>query len=172
MTPVLETERLSLRLMTSADEADLERLDGDPRVRAFFPGITAGRPTSAQRIANNLASYAEHGVCDFVVLERASGAFLGRAGFHRMDDGEVEVGYLFLEAHWGKGLATEVLRGLLDWARARRRAGALASARVIAFAPVRHAASLRVMEKAGMRRFKTDRLAAELGDCAFYEAAL
>lgn len=68
--PILESERLSFRLMSDADEADLERLDSDPDVRAFFPGGTTKRPTSRERIAHNLASYAQHGVCDFIVLLR------------------------------------------------------------------------------------------------------
>ena len=170
MTPVLETERLRLRVMEAADEADLERLDSSPRVRAFFPGGVASRPTSQQRIATNRASFAEHGLCDFTVLDRVTGAFLGRAGLHRMEDGEVEVGYLFLEEHWGSGYATEVLRGLLAWARAERAAGRLSCERIIAFAPAHHLASLRVMEKCGMRRYKTGRV--EDVDCVFCEAVL
>lgn len=170
MELVLETDRLAFKLMEASDEADLERLDGDPEVRAFFPGGTAARPPSRKRIADNRASYAEHGLCDFVVLDRGTGAFLGRAGLHRMPDGEVEVGYLFLREHWGRGLATEALRGLLDWARAARRAGTLRCERVIAFAPANHHASLRVMEKCGMRRFKTGQF--QDVDCVFYGAAL
>jgi [ribosomal protein S5]-alanine N-acetyltransferase len=172
MTTVLETERLRFRVMEAADEADLERLDGNPNVRAFFPGGIASRPTSQQRIANNRASFTEHGLCDFIVLDRATGAFMGRAGMHRMEDGEVEVGYLFFEEHWGKGFATEALRGLLAWARAARAAGRLSCERIIAFAPARHLASLRVMEKSGMRPYKTDRLKGEDVDCVFHEAVL
>jgi [ribosomal protein S5]-alanine N-acetyltransferase len=169
-SPILETERLSFRLMGDADEADLERLDGDPDVRAFFPGGTSKRPTSRERIAHNLASYAQHGVCDFVVQDRATGAFMGRAGLHRMDDGEVEVGYLFLKQHWGQGFATEALRSLLGRAREALPAHALPSRRILAFAPTHHHASLRVMERCGMRRFKTDRYQGT--ECVFYEVAL
>ncbi len=168
--PLLETERLSFRLMSDADEQDLERLDGDPEVRAFFPGGTLKRPTSRERIAQNLASWAQHRVCDFIVQDRATGAFLGRAGLHRMDDGEVEVGYLFLKEHWGRGLASEALRGLLGWAREALPPHAVPHRRILAFAPMGHGASLRVMEKCGMRRFKTDTYQGV--ECAFYEAAL
>lgn len=168
--PILETERLSFRLMSDADEADLERLDSDPDVRAFFPGGTSKRPTSRERIAYNLASYTQHGVCDFIVQDRATGAFMGRAGLHRMDDGEVEVGYLFLKQHWGQGFASEALRGLLGWARQALPAHALPSRRIIALAPTNHHASLRVLEKCGMRRLKTDTYQGT--ECVFYEAAV
>ena len=168
--PLLQTERLSFRLMTDADEGDLERLDSDPQVRAFFPGGTRKRPTSRERIAHNRASWAQHGLCDFIVESRASGAFLGRAGLHRMDDGEVEVGYLLLKPYWGRGYASEALRGLLSWARETLPAHAVPHRRILALAPTHHHASLRVMKKCGMRRFKTDTY--EGTECTFYEAAL
>lgn len=163
MNTVLSTHRLALRLMNAADEANLELLDGDPQVRAFFPGGTASRPTSAKRIEESRESYAQNGFCDLIVESRESGEFLGRAGFKRMPGGEVEVGYLFLPRHWSQGFATEALRGLLAWFPAK-----LAS-RVIAYAPLAHRASHRVMEKAGMTWFKED--VASGVACKFYEAS-
>jgi len=169
LEPIFETARLAFRLMEESDEADLERLDSDPEVRAFFPGGVSIRPTSRQRIADNRASYASHRLCDFCVVDKTSGAFMGRAGLHQMDDGEVEAGYLFLKPHWGRGYATETLRGLLEWARSLG-GESVPRRRLIAFAPVGHHASLRVMVKAGMKRFKTG--TAHGVECAFYEAPL
>jgi ribosomal-protein-alanine N-acetyltransferase len=160
---ILTTQRLVLRLMEPADDASLELLDGDPQVRAFFPGGTARRPTSLQRIEESRASYAKNGFCDLIVESKGSGEFMGRAGFKRLPDGEVEVGYLFLPRHWSQGFATEALRGLLAWFPAK-----LAS-RVIAYAPLAHRASHRVMEKAGMTWFKED--VAPGVACKFYEAS-
>jgi [ribosomal protein S5]-alanine N-acetyltransferase len=166
MGEILVTRRLALRLMESSDEANLELLDGDPRVRAFFPGGTSARPASRQRIEDSRASYATAGFAELIVEDRVSGEFMGRAGFKQMPDGEVEVGYLFLIPFWGQGFATEALQGLFGWFDA-----ALApKGRVIAMAPTGHRASRRVMEKCGMTWFKTD--AHQGVECVFYELRL
>jgi ribosomal-protein-alanine N-acetyltransferase len=166
MGQVLTTRRMSFRVMEPADEANLELLDGDPRVRAFFPGGTSTRPTSRRRIDDGRASFAIRGFCDFIVEAKASGAFMGRAGLKQLAGGEVEAGYLFLAPFWGQGFATEALQGLLAWFKP----GLAAKGRVIAFAPTQHLASLRVMEKSGMTRFKTAMYQGV--ECTFYEMPL
>lgn len=155
MDPIFETARLRFLLMSPDHEADLERLDGDPRVREFFPGGVNARPTTRDRIANNRASFATLGYCDFTVVDRVTGTFLGRAGFHRLDNGEVEVGYLFRPQFWGRGHATEALRGLLSWVRSIPTTETIPKRRIIAFTHSHHLASLRVMQKAGMSLLET-----------------
>jgi [ribosomal protein S5]-alanine N-acetyltransferase len=166
MAHVLTSERMSFRVMEPADEASLELLDGDPRVRAFFPGGTSTRPSSKQRIEDSRASFASRGFCDFIVEDKASGTFMGRAGLKQMAGGEIEAGYLFLAPFWGQGFATEALQALLAWFKP----GLAAKGRVIALAPTRHLASLRVMEKSGMTRFQTAMY--EGVECTFYEMPL
>lgn len=166
MDSIFDTERLSFRLMGPEHEANLERLDGDPKVRKFFP---PKRPSSKQRIENNRQSFRAHGFCDFALFEKDTGAFAGRAGFHLMDDGEVEVGYLFLPHLWGKGYATEALAGLLNWAKTLP-VERFPRRRIIAFAGTDHLASLRVMAKAGMTKWKTESV--DGMECAFYVAPL
>lgn len=170
MDAVFETERLRFEVMSPEHEANLEALDGDPKVRAFFPGGVALRPKTRDRIANNQRSFETLGYCDFAVSDRETGAFCGRAGFHRMEDDEVEVGYLFRPELWGRGYATEALRGLLGWVRTRASTETIPKGRIIAFASADHLASLRVMQKAGMRHLKTERV--DGVDCVFYELPL
>ena len=166
MKVILTTPRLTLRLMEASDERALEALDSDPAVRAFFPGGTSSRPASRQRIEDSRTSYATYGYSDFIVEDGSSGEMLGRAGLHRMPDGEVEAGYVLFERFWGRGIATEVLGALLDWFDP----SLSPSGRVIAMAPSNHRASLRVMEKCGMTFFKA---ALHQGvECRFYERRL
>jgi RimJ/RimL family protein N-acetyltransferase len=169
MKHILQTERMVFRLMERTDEAALEELDGNERVRAFFPGGTSIRPASGDRIDRDRASYAEHGFCDFIVEDKLSRRFMGRAGLHRMDDDEVDVGYLFMPQFWCQGFATEALRGLLRWARETLAKDAIPAGRIIGFAPVEHVASLRVMEKCGMTYFKTAEYQGVA--CHFHEVA-
>lgn len=57
---------------------------------------------------------------------------------------EVRLGYLLAETAWGKGLATELLSGLVDWSRNRREIGSI----VGGVAPS-NSASAAVLERLG-----------------------
>jgi [ribosomal protein S5]-alanine N-acetyltransferase len=94
----------------------------------------------------------------WAAVEKVGGAFLGwfvlrpaldyrfaaEAG-HRA--GEVELGYRLRKAAWGKGYATEGSRALV-----RKAFAELGAECVVATALVGNAASIRVLEKAGLRR--------------------
>lgn len=162
---VTTSERLGFRLLEDADLDDLVKLDTDPEVRAFFPEGALSPAQIRERIARNRAMFERYGFADFAAIELDTGAFVGRAGFGRMDDGEVEVGYVFLKAHWGRGLAQESLRALLAWAEASLDLG-----RIVAYAPTEHEASLNVMRRCGMRYVET--ATARGTSCDFYEYPL
>ena len=68
-----------------------------------------------------------------------------------METGEVEVGYLIVKKFWGMGYASEVLSALLSWSKNN-----IDKDCILAFAPLDHKASHRVMEKSGMEYYKTD----------------
>lgn len=89
-----------------------------------------------------------------LVIERDAGVAIGllilfeavRPGHHRQVD--VRVGYVLAEAAWGRGFATELVRGFVTWARSQPVVGSIsggvardndASARVLiknGFTPV------------------------------------
>ena len=56
-----------------------------------------------------------------------------------------EVGYVILKKYWGQGFGTRILKALLTWAKQN-----MHKDKVIAFTPVDHVASKRVMQKVGM----------------------
>ena len=57
-----------------------------------------------------------HGLC--TVVDRASGAVLGFVSLNmEPGDREPELGYFFLPEACGRGLATEAVRAMRDWAR-------------------------------------------------------
>src|SRR5690606_13128995 len=87
----------------------------------------------------------------FVVEDRATGAFLGEAGFQERlreiepsIEGTLECGWALTPAAHGRGIATEAMAAALAWADA-----AFPDARYSALIDARNAASMRVAEKLG-----------------------
>jgi len=148
---MLKSERLGFRMLEQHDFQNLTKLDMDPEVRAFFPGGVSTPDLLQQKIVRSRSNFLEKGYGEFSIFELKTNAFLGRAGFAELNDGEIEVGYLFLKEYWGQGLATETLGALLEWI-----GNTLSVPRILAYAPVNHHASIRVMKKAGMRYLKTE----------------
>jgi len=149
---LLRTERLVLRRLTIDDVDHLTELDADPEVMRFISG---GRATPREQIATDvlprfLAYYERpHGHGFWAAIERSSGEFLG--WFHLrpgpgVPSGEPELGYRLRRSAWGRGLATEGSRALIEYAFAE-----LGARRVAASTLAVNLASRRVMEKAGLR---------------------
>lgn len=153
----IRTARLDLVDFTADDVDLLVELDSDPEVTHF---ITGGLPTSRHEVVHEvlpaLLAYPERfaaGYGFWKAVERATGEFVG--WFHlRPADGhptdEPELGYRLKRSVWGRGLATEGSRALVDAAFAR-----MGARRVVAETMAVHVASQRVMEKAGLRRVRS-----------------
>jgi RimJ/RimL family protein N-acetyltransferase len=147
---LLESARLRLRRFTAADLDRLVELDSDPEVMRW---ISYGVPTPRERYECEIlprwfAQYEATPLLGYWAAEtRHDGAFVG--WFHlrpdRIDDGEQELGYRLRRAAWGRGLATEGSRALLDHGFRRVGAGRI-SARTLAG----NRASQRVMQKCGL----------------------
>ena len=147
----LETERLVLRQFTLADVDNLVGLDSDPGVMRF---VTGGRATPRDEIVTDFLpaflSYYERfaGYGFWAAVEKSTGDFLGWFHFRPgagAADGDVELGYRLRQSAWGQGYATEGSRALI-----RKGFTELGVQRVVAETMAVHAASRRVMEKAGL----------------------
>jgi RimJ/RimL family protein N-acetyltransferase len=88
----------------------------------------------------------------WVVTLSGARAAIGTVGFlgPPRDDGSVEMGYGIAASHRGRGYATEAARGLRDWVLLRPDVRSLRARSKEA-----NAASIRVLEKIGMRRLHT-----------------
>lgn len=146
----LETERMYFRRFQDDDAQLLFELDSDPEVMRF---ISKGKPTPLSRIQNKfipkfLEDYRRsppEGV--WATHLRESGSFIG--WFHLRPDkistDEMELGYRLKRFVWGRGLATEGSKALLDKSFSQWGYG-----KVCARTLADNMASRRVMEKAGL----------------------
>jgi len=110
----LETERLRLRAVEVGDLEELVRLHEDPLVARYL-GVR-DREWYEWRIGASEEEWAERGHGFVVVLDRDSGAFLGRTGFKDWPQfEETELGWVLRPEARGHGVATEAARAVLRW---------------------------------------------------------
>jgi [ribosomal protein S5]-alanine N-acetyltransferase len=150
------TTRAVLRPFVVDDAPHAHPVFANKEVMRFAAGDPdADLPATIRRLERYIEIQAEYGCFKWAVWERETGPYLGDAGLTVVSEtGEVELGYRLDRQHWGRGLATEVARAWL-----RHALDELNIPRIIAFADPRNLASVRVMEKIGMRFDREDHLA-------------
>jgi len=146
---VFETPRLVGRRLEPGDRETMLAVYGDAEGMRW---VGDGRPLTAEDCERWLVvtaeNYRRRGYGMFALVERETGAVVGFCGLvHPQQQVEAELKYAFLRSAWGRGLATEAARGLLDHATTT-----LGLGRVVATVAPGHLASQRVLEKAGMTR--------------------
>ena len=159
MTLLLFTPRLSLRQFTEADAQLIYDLDRDPDVTRFAGKVHDTVEEYRLKIVNQIVPYYARTPARgfFVADDRETGDFIGwfllrpstdyryaaAVGWTKPE--EIEIGYRFRKRFWGRGLATEGGKALVELAFDDPTATA-----VVACALVENRASTRVMEKLGM----------------------
>ena len=146
--PRLETDRLVLRPFLAEDFEPFAAMCADREVMRY---INDGRALTRGEAWRALSMFAGHwelrGYGQWAVVEKATGAFIGRAGLWNPEGWPgLEVGWFFDRARWGRGFATEAGLASLDWAFR-----VLGAERVISVIHPKNVASIRVAERLGER---------------------
>src|SRR5882724_12654513 len=103
---LIETERLRLRPMEMGDLEEFVALHADPEVTQFIRPL--GRAAAQERLGRDESEWLQRGHGLIAVLDRESGAFLGRCGLkHWPQFDETELGWVLRGDAWGQGYATE-----------------------------------------------------------------
>ncbi len=149
MSDNILTKRLTLRPLERIDLEDLVTLHGDPEVMRGSSGQPVAR-TRAETVEwlKRALSIPAHPVWGhFRVEDAATTAFLGRCGLRPEANGtETELAYSFARHAWGRGIASEAARAVVE--RAFRGGFLCIAADVLST----NVASQRVLEKLGMSR--------------------
>ena len=114
---ILETARLLAAPLVSEDLPDLVALHLDSEVSRYLGGVRTAA-TTAEYVIRNRRHWADHGLGLWTWRTR-EGTFIGRAGLRYVElEGvrELEVAYALTRSAWGKGLASEISKALVeDW---------------------------------------------------------
>jgi len=147
----IETERLILRELELSDADGMFELDSNPNVHLFV----GNRPVkhieeSVEYIKIVQKQYKEFGIGRWAVVLKETNEFIGWSGIKYIIE-EInnhknfyELGYRFIEKHWGKGYATEAGIAFVDYAFNKMKVEAL-----YAYADAGNEGSRKILEKLG-----------------------
>ncbi|MFH7017807.1 GNAT family N-acetyltransferase [Flavobacterium sp. FlaQc-47] len=152
MKEPIETERLLLRELLISDVDGMFELDSNPKVHLFL----GNKPVkdieeSLDQIKNIQQQYKNVGIGRWAVILKETNEFLGWSGI-KLIKNEInkhkdfyELGYRFIEKHWGKGYATEAGKAFVDYAFNVMKVEAL-----YAYADAGNENSRKILEKLGL----------------------
>lgn len=144
----IETARLLIRPWEAADRPAFTRFVSDPDMMRY---ISFGRAWDEDRIdamfARQRGFLEKHGCCVGAAVLKESGAVAGVAGIQPQDiSGYYELAWWIWKDWWNRGYATELALALKHHAL-----NVMKLPCIVAIADVPNKASIRVMEKIGMR---------------------
>lgn len=167
---ITESSRLSYRLLDPyEDQENLFLLDQDPDVMRFING---GQPTTKEQIQQvmtpRLASYTnpDKGWGMWGAFDKDDQQFYGWVLVRPMhffspasDESDLELGWRIYKSVWGRGIATEAAKHIMHSLHELT-----GIKRFSAIAVKENVASIRIMEKLGMRFLKSGVHEDPLGD--------
>lgn len=153
---VLETERLILRELTTDDAEFILKLLNEPSFLRFIGDKNVRTLDDARRYIVNgpIESYERNGFGIYLVELKTDGTPIGMSGLvKRASLPDPDVGFAFPPAHWSKGYAVESASAVVKYARER-----LGLNRLLAITSPDNDASIKVLEKIGLKYERTMRL--------------
>lgn len=144
----IETERLILRLYTAKDKEHTIALVTDPEVMKHVDEGVLTALEAAALWKKMLNLYSEGVDTIWAVFERDTLSFIGHATLRprQANTKQREVGYVLRKQYWGLGYATEIAKRLIKYGFEEAKLS-----EVFAGVDDDHAASIHVLEKAGMK---------------------
>lgn len=149
----LETKRLILREISLLDIDKFYELDSNPNVQKYVGNKPVKDKKEIEKLILNLQKqYVENGIARWAVIEKNTNAFIGWSGIKLITEpmnkhsNFYELGYRFIEEHWGKGYATETTIALVEYAFTN-----LSTEKIYAICDVENSGSKNVLEKTGLK---------------------
>jgi ribosomal-protein-alanine N-acetyltransferase len=152
----LETDRLILRELNNNDVEGMFLLDADKDVHKYLGAKPVKNKTESLAKINFInAQYLSNGIGRWAVINKENSNFMGWAGFKLITEitnshiNYYDLGYRFQKKYWGKGFATEVAIALVNYGF-----NVLKLKEIFAIADKNNLASIKVLEKAGLKKLE------------------
>jgi len=152
MKTSIETERLVLRELLPTDDAGMFELDSNPEVHIYLGNNPVKSiEESREMIATIRQQYLENGIGRWAVILKETGEFIGWSGLKlekNVNGHETfyDLGYRFIQKHWGKGYAFETAKAFVDFGFNEMNLSV-----INAYADFDNLNSRKVLEKVGMQ---------------------
>lgn len=149
----IETDRLLLREVLFSDADGMFELDSNPNVHIYLgnkPVTTIEQ--SKEYIENLQQQYKDFRIGRWAVILKETNEFIGWSGIKFINyeinnhQNFYEIGYRFIEKHWGKGYATEAGKAFIDYAFNEMKVDAL-----YAYSDEGNENSRKILEKLGLQ---------------------
>lgn len=152
MRALFQSERLLFRQFTLKDAGLLVELNSDPEVLKYVHEPATTEENAPDILKNIILPQYELKLGRWAVHKKYTGEFIGWAGLKYISErDEIDLGYRFKKQYWEKGYATEAANTCISYGFVH-----LNLQRIIARAHVENIASLKVIEKCGMKFLKQD----------------
>ena len=147
MKTITETDRLLIREFVPDDAAAFYAWNSDPEVMEH---VGERRSSSVEQVREKLAGYPdyrERGYGRWAVVHKKDNRVIGFNGLKYLPEmAAVDLGYRFLKAYWGQGIATESSLAVLEYGFEK-----LGMETIIGLAVPENTGSIHVLKKVGMR---------------------
>jgi RimJ/RimL family protein N-acetyltransferase len=141
------TDRLRAERLRPDHLRALRQMDTDPQFTALLGGVRDEKRTAAY-LERNLQHWTRYNFGVWMLFDAASNRLAGRALLRHLvldASDDVEVGYGFLPAFWGRGLATEIATACVGFGFDE-----LGLSSIVAITLPENLKSRRVLAKAGL----------------------
>lgn len=150
---ISETDRMLVRHLSLDDLSELTLILSDPEVMKHSVRGVCDEAATLKFIEWCLSCYSSHGIGPWGLVDKASSELVGFCGAGpELVAGveEINLGYRLARRYWGKGLASESARAVLEYVFT-----VMLLESVVVIIEPEHAASLKVAENAGFNRFES-----------------
>jgi ribosomal-protein-alanine N-acetyltransferase len=154
---VLESERLLFRDHEPGDLEAYCEMEADPEVRRYVGGAPRARDAAEQRFRKGLDRPESNRLWMWATVYKPEERYIGRCGVfpHFTPSGPIPgegaLGFYLAPAYWGRGLATEAGRALVNFGFQD-----LGLSKIVTAVQIGNGASIRVLEKLGFALVRTE----------------
>ncbi len=116
---LFETDRCFVTYLQMSDLEPFHEMQSNTNVMQFVRGKAMTREENEKELPELIEKYskADNDFWIFAIRRKEDKEFLGTCALVKDENNEDEIGYRFLEKHWGFGFGLEICKGLIQYCK-------------------------------------------------------